>query len=458
MITVILTSKKNFVWSSMQEIIPFLCLTWNKTQDEEHKIFTFDVDEESFSQKKEIFLKAEQIVLSCFTPNVARLASFLRFELSLSVRFFVHVHNQASIAFWPFRLWGRSDLFQQHDIFVSSCLRDSECVKKTYPNAQVEVLPFSYSWVSDNPIPKLTLTEKVKFIFIGRLSSQKNLHTLLLSLYLLDKVQKKVDWDFTFIGSADNLGSPNMGFKDENYNEYLKKLALDLNLKERVTFLGQLERSEIDQLLAKQKTIFVSPSLHSDENFGMAAFKALINGHNAVLSDWGGHADFKEKFKDQVNLVKVNSGPSIDPKQLSSALHKSLLSYRTYYEKNIDSYYSMQSIVDKTKLLLMSEWNAENTLLTSATGDLILERAKKSVSLGEQKIFNSYNDPLKIDFFTSYGMTDNFSNEQDTTLVPWVIENENNYEVLDPHRGNRVLEKSLESRKWLYEQGYFYAD
>lgn len=458
MTTIVLTSKKNLVWSSMQEIIPFVCLSWTKTQDEKHQVYAFDVDEESFAEKKEIFLKAEQIVLSCFTPNVARIATFLRFELSLNVRFLIHVHNQASIAFWPFRHWGHADLFQQHDIFISSCSRDADCIRKTYPTAQVEIVPFSYSWIDENTIPKLTLTEQINLMFIGRLSSQKNLHTLLLSLHLLKKKQKNINWHFTFIGSADHLGSPNMGFKDDHYDTYLKKLTIDLKLDDQVTFLGQLQRDEIDQILSRQKIIFVSPSLHSDENFGMAAFRALIGGHNAVLSDWGGHADFKSKFSDQVTLVKVNSGPAIDPAQLLDGLYSSLLSYQKDNTKSIDPYYLMPNIVNKCKMLIVTEWNSEKTLLTSSVADLILERAKKSVLLGQQKIFDSYSDPLKTDFFVSYGMTDMHSEAKNSTLVPWAIENQNSYIVFDPHRGHQNLEKNLESRKWLIQQGYFYEN
>lgn len=458
MTTVILTSKKNLVWSSMQEIIPFLCLSWEKTQDKNNRVYTFDVDEESFAEKKDIFLKADQIVLSCFTPNVARVAAFLRFDLSLNIRFFIHVHNQASIAFWPFRVWGRPDLFQQHDVFISSCSRDVDCIKNTYPSAQIEILPFSYGRIAEDPIPFPPLAEQVPFVFIGRLSSQKNLHTLLLSLHLLQKKYEKMNWHFTFIGSADHLGSPNMGFKDNKYDEYLKKLTSVLDLKDKVTFMGQLQRREIDQFLANKKVIFVSPSLHSDENFGMAAFNSLIGGHHAVLSDWGGHADFKEKFPTQVLLTKVKSGPVIEPNQLATDLYQSLLLYRNENVKKVDQYYSMQNIIDKNKSFLKKEWCLESELEATENSDLILKRAKHSISLSQQKIFNSYSDPLKNAYFESYGMTKDQLHFKGSFLVPWVEETENLYKIFDPHRGCQNLEKTLESKKYLFEQGYFYAD
>lgn len=404
--TLVLTSKKNFVWHSMQEIIPFIVESWKDSARAAHQVTVVDIDDRSLPSFFHDLIQSDNIVLSCFTPRLAKIASWARLELKLTSRLITCLHNQSSIACWPFRYWGDKNLFRQDDIFISSCRRDADCLKLTYPDANMAVIPFSYKTpASNNFFQEQT---HVSFIFVGRISEQKNIHTLFLALSLLKKKNPSLSWSLDLIGKEDFLGSPNMGIKGVLRKEDLESLSIQLEIAENVKFHGYQDRSFIDHLLTVKRWIFCIPSLHSDENFGMAAFQFLRNGHLACLSDWGGHTDFKSHFPDQTFLTKVvesSQGPVIDPLEYMHCLEDGIKNYNLP-KQSFPEYYEYKNIVQMNyELAVSAKSHHIDILQVSELGNSILARIPSPMNDDRSPpIFSSYSDPLAFRFFVAYGM------------------------------------------------------
>lgn len=455
----------------MQEIIPFLVESWKDTSatttdtatNTATDTFVVDVDEVPVRQYLNHLIAAENIVLTCFTPALYKVAQFARDEVNQSARFIVHLHNQSTIACWPLRHWSRADFFRKSDVFVSSCNRDAQCLKKTYPQAQTEVIPFSYKQLPQK-IKSRAPTKTIPFAFIGRISSQKNLHTLFLGLHHFQIQNPEVQWTLDIFGKEDGLGSPNMGFEDSGYENYLKTLASELNINSKIKFQGFQDRSSIQKFLDSKKIIFVAPSLHSDENFGMAAFQCLINGHLAVLSDWGGHTDFGEYFQKQTLMVQVyksKRGPFINPLELAAALKNASTNYSAEITGPIPEYYHFDSIKAKNAKILNRPIGRLENLKATAEADQILLKVQSQISKQpgkqDQKIFDSYEDPSAHLFFEAYGMQKNLhSKGPGKNKVPWIKVKENRIIIEDPHRGHFEVTNNSLAEVDLFESGYRY--
>ncbi|MCB0368301.1 MAG: glycosyltransferase [Bdellovibrionales bacterium] len=466
---VILTSRKNYTWKSMEEIIPFIEFSWSQLKAPDVNVETIFIEETSLSDLLKKAISASHIVLTCFTPEIFRATKFIRFEMKLDVHLIVHLHNQSTISCWPIRFWGDSYLFLESDIFISSCSRDKECLFLTYPKATSYVVPFSYKeYRKKYLIPLLPTADEIPLFYIGRLSSQKNLHTLILSLDLLKRHFPLIKWKMSFYGEEDFLGSPNMGWRDRNYKELLINLVNSLKLSDDIQFYGQVDRAILNKNLSSNKGIFISPSLHSDENFGMAAFKALTTGHLAVLSDWGGHFDFKKSFNDTVNLTPVYqtpNGPFISPSDLCLCIIDSLKSYSTNYSKKIPAQYSIEDISSKYRQILNDSKTflkvKSQTLQPSKLSNDILEKAKFSLNTKSFKIFSDYSDPLSHSFFQAYGMKHKlpiFDCSNKVSLPPWITRSHLEVTINDPHRGSFVFNSNTENSTFINDGFAYLSD
>lgn len=139
--SIILSSRKNFVWKSMDEIIPSIEKSWNLTKkNNQHSVVLFNIDQVPFSAMLFEILKATNIVLACFTLKMLKLAKIIR-EINPDARFIIYLHNQVSIACWPYHNWGLSKILKSSDIFISNCERDRDLMGYIYKNSKVIVQP-----------------------------------------------------------------------------------------------------------------------------------------------------------------------------------------------------------------------------------------------------------------------------------------------------------------------------
>lgn len=401
--TLILTSCENFVWSSMQEIIPHLERCWLKSADSNHQVDLINVDNLDLKSVARLAWSADNVVLTCFNFKLVSIVSFLKNELQLNFRFIFHLHNQATIGLWPLYEFGLLKFFRSSDLFISSCTRDWNTLLITCPNALGATIPFS---LSDSEILQMKDCSrqplKNEFYFAGRISRQKNLHSIFRSLSLLKK--QGVQTHFHIYGEEDNLGSPNMGIADSQYLDELVKLSNELGITSMVTFYGKKNRDDLYQIHLKSRLIFISVSAHSDENFGMAAFRALLRGEPALLSDWGGHSDLAANFSPQAKLIDIiHKGHelSVDENVLAETMKEIVLFPHTKTEAEHE--YFEETLAGLYKSLATQTVFNGDALQISTQGQALFKR-RENVKAHPTKIFENYLDPMALPYFKSYGL------------------------------------------------------
>lgn len=432
----ILTSRQNFVWTSMEEIITWIensWVTWSKSHSVNFELI--NIDETSFKDIAKLAFSADKIVVTCFNIKMANVLSGLRGKLSLNIPWIFYLHGLASFGCWPLYRWEVGNLLTNKDVFVVSCNRDLNQVRVIFPDIPTFVIPFSL------PLPEVIRPFKKgpvkKFAFIGRISSQKNLHSLIQAASLLSS-----DFELHFFGKEDNYGSPLMGMKDEHYLSFLKQLSQDLKIAHKIHFHGFMNRLDIEVMMNKEEWVFIAPSIHSDENFGMAAFRNLLNGHRVILSDWGGHADYPKFFPEQVKLVKVYQsaiGPWLSINELKRAMEEE---FPDYHSNTPPEYYSEQYI--QTQLEKVFHFQGENSVVrTNFLLDEIIKRREDFLQSNESdgsRIFFSYQDALKDPFFIAYAGGNFQKNEKENNQkVSWVKIQNGLISIHDPHRGHFQL-------------------
>lgn len=401
-LTIVLTSTQNYVWSSMQEIIPHIVRCWEQTKDDSHQVEVIDVDTTPLKSIAKQCWQAQNIVITCFNFQIASTLHILKKEMGVPARLIFHLHNQATIALWPLQEFGLLPLFTRNDLFVSSSTRDWESLKQSVDSPKGGVVLFS---LSEKELMNETHScpEENELYFAGRISRQKNLHSIIEALYLLK--QKQVSVKFHIFGDEDFLGSPNMGMKDPSYKEELVQLVKKFDLHESVIFHGKIDRSELYQSKLKNRKIFISPSAHSDENFGIAAFRSLCRGERLILSDWGGHTDYQQYFPSQIEYVDIipnnENGLTCEAEQVAEAIKKSLS--KTISPFPIPSQYFENNISKQYFQLLSTPILANSPLKLTPFFNKIMER-RTLFKTHPTKIFHDYHDPLAQELFKLYGL------------------------------------------------------
>ena len=229
-----------------------------------------------------------------------------------------------------------------------------------------------------------------------------------------------------------------------DYKAYLMSLVKSLDLEDYVEFRGFVKREIIYSELNSIEYVFISLSLHSDENFGMAALRSLSDGKKAILSNWGGHADFDKSFPNQVLLIDVeggSDGPYIDPVSVISSIEE-CCHFIPLEINAIPKKYQRESITARLKAI--SEKISSLPLVAlkhSAWAEAILQK-RNSFALNKlgkgTKIFNDYCDQKSHLFFSVYGMGDNAIKPitYDLYLIPpWVKISNDIITIEDPHKG-----------------------
>ncbi len=434
----ILTSRLNYGWISMEEIITWIEDSWKRwAADRNVECKIFMAEDISLTEFFKASMKSEFIVVTCFNIPVARALKGLRGNFGVQVPWVYYLHGLASFGCWPLFQWGIGELLMTQDLFIGSCRRDKTQFELVFKNIECQIIPFSLN--IKKPIPQRKPDDVIRLAFIGRISSQKNLHTLLVAVS-----QLRQKFELHFFGKADDYGSPLVGRREKNYPEYLERVASELGLK-NVIFHGFMKREEIESMMDKDLWTFIAPSIHSDENFGMAAFRCLLNGHKVILSDWGGHADYPEHFSSQVKLLPVKSseiGPYISVDDISSAIETFCASSFKNGATSMPDYYTEETIHNHFDMIA-SRMDTKKTALKVATHpllEIILKRRAQYFSPSGPaegaQIFENYSDEYLKVFYRAYGMRDVTESEKDNIVqVPWVTASEDGYTVNDPHRG-----------------------
>lgn len=394
----LITTKQNYVWQSMQEVIPAIEKCWVDSA-EITRIINVDVD--PLRMHVEFLMKCEALIIIAFNETISRFIVNIRKKLKLDIPMVLHLYGHATIACWPEYRFGALECFNKGDAFIGTCNGDLMCMEKTFLNAKTYNIPYPYFSI-DQKFNQVN-GEKV-FAYVGRISDQKNVHLLLMAYKEFLKISGQ-DISFYIYGKEDFLGSPNMGIASTEYLSDLKKLIKRLDIEKYVHFKGFQTREQIYQVLGKDH-IFISASTHSDENFGMAAMRSLAVGGKAVLSNWGGHKEFKHHHPDRVWTSGVyfeNGHPVIDPSSFAISMKDVLNTQVAISDQLISEYFLPNSIISSFEKVLAGLYFSTDKLILS---DLALEAYGQQTffeSQGNiQKIFKNYNDPIAQAYLSSY--------------------------------------------------------
>ncbi len=378
----------------MQEIIPMIETTWKDYSDSYHyELVQINVDQTSPSHFMKDLIESEVIIVTCFNLKIARFMKMIRDDLQIDTRIFFYLHGLATIALWPLQRFGILPLLNSNDVFIGTCEGDLKSLAISVTNAFSVKIPFT---LKDFTSP-LAPTHKVAspLVFIGRISPQKNLDALILAYGKLDKVLRKNHPLFLY-GREDNLGYPNLGIAEDNYLTKLQKIVDDNNLNDCVIFKGFIDRKHIQEELGNS-FIFVSCSTHSDENFGMAAFRALLSGAYCILTSWGGHKEFARNFPDQIQYIN----PVLDINEITKAMEYSVqnlpenrpaLPIEFSQEKIFSTFHELINLKNEAK-----------SLVTTKLAEKIFSQQREFEKAGQiQRCFKSFDDAAFISYFEAY--------------------------------------------------------
>lgn len=402
-----ITSRENFSWMSMQEIIPNIekCLIELSESHNWIQVELINCDEYDFKSIVKKLVHVDYLYFTCFNQRIGNLMRFLRCDLSSDIPFVIQLHGLASIACWPLIAYGPKSLFYNQDIFIGTCDGDQRALKLSFPEAQFYKIPYP-CFINKNRIDKKVKFKEIRdLVYIGRISEQKNIIDLIQLYFYL---RENIDGQFRlhFFGWEDNLGFPNMGIKGGGYLKKILKLVGNHSYGQDIIFHGQVERVEIDDFLNAQPHLFISLSTHSDENFGMAARRSLMIGGVALLSSWGGHLEHKQSFPQQTEYVNVElneDGPKVDLEDAKIKLVNLLKSDKVVICKNKSASSSFDYLNFFSDILNFKKMNRE-VVKPSDYVLKIVDKWKKYHPSEKKtsKIFSCKKDPLAQPLYRAY--------------------------------------------------------
>lgn len=190
--------------------------------------------------------------------------------------------------------------------FITASERQKHLIDKFLPSSMsCSVCPFPVDKNEFSYVPKLRKTQRdqwglsesdLAFVFTGRLSRQKRIHTLLKSFNEAVTISGNQNAHLFLYGGTDNVGDSFVG-KWEVEGEYFRKIhrlykSLPESIQSRIHFMGNVPNSELKSVY-QAADFLVNLSVHNDEDFGMSVAEAQCSGLPAILTDWGGLAGFQ---------------------------------------------------------------------------------------------------------------------------------------------------------------------
>ena len=444
----VLTTRGKDWWWSLQEVIPAIERIWTRigqTGRENVRLLSVPLSPDTEQSLQTAASQVKRIVLTVTTPDTVRIALLLRLRMNVTAPIIIYVSGDSTEGFHAFG--ALADVLTEQDIFVVSSEAEAVSTRHCFPNARVSVIPFPLvDQFKVNDARRDTRLKVAQLAYVGRISEQKNLHTLLFALWILRAFHGDLP-DFTLgvYGSVDNLGSPNMGLKYPNYGTYLQGLAELLGVDHMIRWHGFKPRDWLFDNVHLQPHILVSPTLHSDENFGSSVLASLVNGHQAVTTAWGGHFGFQEWFSQQLTMVPVHRstmGPVVDPFLLAKAIRRAINRMSTVVIKDATldrarAEFSESNVITRTVEMLSQPGGRPVSLKKSPTQRYIDKQ--RALFGGTRKIYANYEDPVAQIFFEAYGMKEplTFREQSAYVLAPWTSYSNNVLRVVDPHRGHQ---------------------
>jgi glycosyltransferase involved in cell wall biosynthesis len=292
-----------------------------QTLEERHEIVDFPYENYHVSPRKQEE-SYEELLLSCdviigrIDENVLRARSRISRQPPL-IAFLLGTVSR-----------GGSDLsvvarhLKTTDVLVGNCIADIEIVRKFFSNAQTRNLPFAFDesifYPSGEP-ERQALRAEMGFrkedkilLYAGRVTIEKNLHTLLRIFSVLQDLVP--DLHLVIAGELDNVAFSQMGVYPVSVAGTITRLISELQLNtDNVHVLGSKSPTQLRDLYAVAD-VMVNMTLHHDENFGFAQVEAMACGTPVVGTGWGGLKDSIKHGETgyQVSTVVTDAGVKVN--------------------------------------------------------------------------------------------------------------------------------------------------
>ncbi len=196
-------------------------------------------------------------------------------------RLIIHYHmdvNHKNILFkilsWPEEIIKKSLFKKSEKIIIASLdyIKNSNIknIYKKYPEKFQEI-PFSINTEEFRPSPEKK--QKNNILFVGGLDKAHYFKGVELLLSAFSKI-KELEANLIIAGDGD-------------LKDYYKNIAKKLNIQDKVSFLGKLNKNELIKNYQEAK-VLVLPSINSNEAFGIVSIEAMACGAPVISSDLPG--------------------------------------------------------------------------------------------------------------------------------------------------------------------------
>lgn len=458
----LITCHEDDLWTSISSLRNSFIDYWTQYKDN-YQITTLDHINYPFLPSD--LIKTAGMDFLIFLRLDAKTAPFLeavRKSINTTARVISYTEESPSIGFFNYKSLHLELVLKTSDILIAQNKRDQ---------ALISLLTNMPSFHVPGMINKDLLSlGKFKgpiknLCYIGRISPQKNLHTTLWTIGLIQRDLREKGIKLYVFGHQDNLGSPNMGLPSGAYLEELYSYCTKMGILDLVIFEEFQPKIELlyKRILALN-CLNISLSLHSDEDFGFSILECCTLGIPSIISNWEGYSNFIDDFPGLVEGVTVNqseAGPFIDPQKTSELVLSTIeqLHFEVATETEFKKYISPPLIE-----LEALEENKSPMMYTDFARKIHKQAViSPQVKLGDREwpqhgvIYHSYADALVQKIFEVFGakklkIADPESNKFE--LAPWVTNKETCIEIKDPHRGSTLIPKHESQNQWLISNGY----
>ena len=301
-------------WVSCQKIVFNLHKSYALNKDIELLNFNYSVDQTTdeviMSARAVVESKPDVLLILDHKPHpYAMLGVILPLlkQIKQKPRIIFHIFGDFTLYYAQWDKLGK--LLAGYEVdFVVASERQKHLIDKFLPEEnKCHVCPFPVDKheFSFNP-PLRTLQRKewnlkendIAFVFTGRLSLQKRIHTLISAFAdMLEKTKAKNAHLFLY-GNPDSIGDQFVG-KWEIEGQYFRKInriykSLTPEIQEQIHFMGNVPNLELKSVY-QGADMLVNLSVHNDEDYGMSVAEAQCSGLPSILTDWGGLASFEHK-------------------------------------------------------------------------------------------------------------------------------------------------------------------
>jgi glycosyltransferase involved in cell wall biosynthesis len=272
---------------------------------------TKELEDEGELVMKMIEIEVDQYFFLSHYPHPLELIKHLKKinSKNISITFLIYGGFISSLASW----YETFDLLKNDFVRIICASQAQERLVRKFIVGSVHVIPFPVDEKIFYQVARSKNThEKIKLIYAGRLSYEKNIHHLILFLFkALDEGFFPFGFELSLAGYFDQLHRPLLG-DDGVFGSYYFYLFDEIantvgkeRFDESIKLLGPRNQKQLKNDFAASD-IFVSLSTFSSEDYGMAAAEALETGLPVILSGWGGHYGFKTIYQNRVNLVECD--------------------------------------------------------------------------------------------------------------------------------------------------------